>query len=423
MASRTVPISDFCSFEKGLSYKGKHLDEDGPLLLGIGTINEGGGFKTQKLRTYGGPYKTQHIVEAGDVYVAMTNMAEETSKFLGSAARLPASLVGTGIITHHVCKVKWKTNDPVMQDFLYWIMRSDYFLSHCRNFGSGTTVYSTRAKDAERFEVPAKLNSNQITLTKLLNSISKLEEGLEAKSELIQSKMECLFRSWFMDFDPVKAKAEGKLPYGMDEETAALFPDSFKNSEIGLIPTGWSVSTIHDISKQRKDIVKPDEFNHLLPYIGLQHMPRKSIALTEWGNSVDVVSNKFRFSKKDILFGKLRPYFHKVGPAPLDGVCSTDILVIQPIDEKLGGFLIPILSSEHFVNFVSGISEGVGLPRTKWAHFKLYKFALPPVEIREKFSLIVDLMLHNIDSFIDESKALDQMRNSLLKGLMSRENL
>ena len=88
-------------------------------------------------------------------------------------------------------------------------------------------------------------------------------------------------------------------------------------------------------------------------------MPRKSIALTEWGSSAGLDSNKFRFGKRDILFGKLRPYFHKVGPAPLDGVCSTDILVIQPIDDELGGFLLPILSSEHFVNFVSGISEGL----------------------------------------------------------------
>ena len=240
-------------------------------------------------------------------------------------------------------------------------------------------------------------------------------------ANITQKIISTLFRSWFIDFEPVKAKEDGKLSYGMDEEIAALFPDSFVDSELGPIPAGWTIGTIHDIAKQRKDIARPEVFNEMLPYIGLEHMPRNSIALTEWGVSEGLESNKFGFSKKDILFGKLRPYFHKVGPAPLEGVCSTDILVIQPIDEKLGGFLLPILSSEHFVNFVSGISEGVGLPRTKWEHFKLYKIALPPVEIRDKFVSLVDPMLQIIESFIHESKGLEHARDALLPRLMSGE--
>ena len=266
----------------------------------------------------------------------------------------------------------------------------------------------------ENEEIKSKIINQLFSIDCLISCKERLNEKV---SELIST----LFRSWFIDFDPVKAKTEGKLPYGMDEETAALFPDSFVDSELGRIPAGWTIGTIHDIAKQRKDIAKPDVFDDMLPYIGLEHMPRNSIALTEWGVSEGLESNKFRYSKKDILFGKLRPYFHKVGPAPLEGVCSTDILVIQSIDEKLGGFLLPILSSEHFVNFVSGISEGVGLPRTKWEHFKLYKIALPPIEIREKFVSLVDPMLQIIESSIHESKGLEHARDALLPRLMSGE--
>ncbi len=57
-----------------------------------------------------------------------------------------------------------------------------------------------------------------------------------------------MFRSWFIDFDPVKAKSEGRLPYGMDEETAALFPDSFEDSDFGPIPKGWKIGKLSDIA-------------------------------------------------------------------------------------------------------------------------------------------------------------------------------
>jgi restriction endonuclease S subunit len=75
-------------------------------------------------------------------------------------------------------------------------------------------------------------------LTSLCNTQTTLTSFISAK-----------FHSWFIDFDPVKAKADGKLPYGMDEETAAMFPDSFEDSELGPIPAGWTWGTLLDISK------------------------------------------------------------------------------------------------------------------------------------------------------------------------------
>ena len=79
------------------------VDEDGPFLVGIGTISEGGGFKSQKLRTYSGPHKSEQRISPGEIYVAMTNMAEETSRFLEVRRDFR---VGQeyGILTHHVSK-------------------------------------------------------------------------------------------------------------------------------------------------------------------------------------------------------------------------------------------------------------------------------------------------------------------------------
>ena len=308
-------------------------------------------------------------------------------------------------------------------DFINSALEGYHFQFQMNAYVTGTTNSHQRVKKPDFLHLTILFPEKNIR-DKIGNLHSCLRRKLVTNKKITEycsGYISYLYRSWFIDFDPVKAKAKGKLPYGMGENTAALFPDTLEDSEIGPIPTGWAVGTIHDIAKQRKDTVRPDDFGDMTPYIGLEHMPRKSIALTEWGGSAGLDSNKFRFGKRDILFGKLRPYFHKVGPAPLDGVCSTDILVIQPIDDELGGFLLPILSSENFVNFVSGISEGVGLPRTKWDHFKLYKIALPPAEIIEKFTSIVRPLLDNIESSIYESKELNYVRDELLPELMSGE--
>jgi type I restriction enzyme S subunit len=416
-----VPLGELCSIRKGLSYKGEFIGQEGPALLGIGTIQEGGGFRNDNIRTYGGPYKTENVLNHGDVYLALTNLAELHRRFLGSAAKVPHDLPHLGITTHHVAKVIWKTDDMMMQDYLYWVMHTPDFLQHCAYFGIGTTVYSTHSKDVERFEVPNHLNRRQKTTTQLLNSIAESQNKLDKVHNCIQSKIQALFRSWFIDFDPVKAKAESKLPCGMNEETAALFPDSLEDSEVGSIPAGWMVKSIHDIATQRKDVANVGEFNDRVPYIGLEHMPRGSIALNAWGDAGRLESNKFRFSTGDILFGKLRPYFHKVGLAPIEGVCSTDILVLNPIDKDDREFLLSIVSSPQFVNFVSAVSEGVSLPRTKWVHFKLHKFALPPVELRKKFSDTIRPLLTLIQLNIHHSRSLSESRDALLPRLISGE--
>ena len=95
-----------------------------------------------------------------------------------------------------------------------------------------------------------------------------------------------------------------------------------------------------EVANQRQSAASPQEIDTATPYIALEHMPKQCISLSEWGTADGLASNKFRFKRGDILFGKLRPYFHKVGVAPLDGVCSTDIVVITPVSADWFGFVL-----------------------------------------------------------------------------------
>src|SRR5438445_4522365 len=134
-------------------------------------------------------------------------------------------------------------------------------------------------------------------------------------------------------------------------------------SELGEIPIGWCVGNIGEIAENPRRGILPPETKQGTPYIGLEHMPRRSIALSEWGDASKTVSNKFQFLKGEILFGKLRPYFHKVGVAAVNGVCSTDILVITPKSPEWYGLVLGHVSSDDFVDYADAASTGTKMPR------------------------------------------------------------
>ena len=197
-----------------------------------------------------------------------------------------------------------------------------------------------------------------------------------------------------------------------------LFPDRLVLSELGEIPEGWEVRALGDVAKQRRSGVRPEEIDAESPYIALEHMPKRCIALAQWGNADGLASSKFKFEQGDILFGKLRPYFHKVGVAPLDGVCSTDIVVVHPKSNLWSGFVLGHTSSAEFVDYTDATSTGTRMPRTNWADMARYKVALPSIGVSQAFTRLVEPCVNRIVSAIHESHSLAAQRDALLPKLV-----
>jgi type I restriction enzyme S subunit len=150
-------------------------------------------------------------------------------------------------------------------------------------------------------------------------------------------------------------------------------------------------------------------------------MPRKCIALSEWESDAKLVSNKLEFKRGEILFGKLRPYFHKVGVAPLDGVCSTDILVVRPQKPEWFGFVLGHVSSVELVKHTDAASTGTKMPRTNWNDIARFEVALPPESLAAEFTDLIRPMIDRIITNIHESRRLAELRDALLPKLLSGE--
>ena len=304
--------------------------------------------------------------------------------------------------------------------FVYYLARDSNFRAFAIHSMQGSTGRQrVTANSLRLFEFALPPLDEQHAIAHILGALDDKIELNRQMNETLEGMARAIFKSWFVDFDPVRAKMEGWVPAGMDAETAALFPSAFQDSPLGKIPKGWEVGTLGEIARSIRRNVKVSEINSDELYIGLEHMPRRNIALSQWQTADELGSNKYRFRKGEILFGKLRPYFHKVGVAPLDGVCSTDILVIQPIDSEWFGIVLGLVSTNEFVAYTDAHSVGTRMPRTNWKDMSRYKIALPKVKIAQKYVEIMRPFIEKIIANIHQSRALSQIRDALLPKLLS----
>ena len=280
----------------------------------------------------------------------------------------------------------------------------------------------------------------QRAIAHILGTLDDKIELNRRMNQTLEEMSRALFKSWFVDFDPVRAKAtlkhhasppQGRSDWSverarayldrMDADIAALFPDSFVDSELGPIPEGWEVKALGECAAQRRRGVSPEQIDAGTPYIALEHMPKRCIALPQWGTAGGLASSKFRFEQRDILFGKLRPYFHKVGVAPIAGVCSTDIVVISPVSDEWFGFVLGHASSSEFVHYTDATSTGTKMPRTNWTDMSRYQVALPSQKLADFFSKSIQPAIDRIVSSIHESRSLTAVRETLLPKIISGE--
>lgn len=402
----------------------------------IGEIAEivGGGTPSTKIPEYFGgniPWITpkdlsirhERYIKQGKRNLSSQGLENSSAKLVPANSVLLTTRAPIGYVA--IAKNELATN----QGFRSLILRESYsheFLYYwlCANteelkrhasgstFGelSGSTLKSIRLKIP-----PAPV---QEFISNILGTLDDKIELNRRMNSTLEEVARTLFKSWFVDFDPVRAKMEGR-DTGLPKRIGDLFPDRFVDSELGKIPDGWKIYYFGEIVDSLNRNINPSTLTNQTPYIGLEHMPRNSIALANWDTSEAVFSTKNRFNKGNILFGKLRPYFHKVGIAPVEGICSTDILVLCPRDPIWGAYSVAIASSRDFIDYASQLSTGTRMPRVSWTSLSNYPICLPPRKLIHHFNDSVDPLLRLIISNVLSCHELTSIRDVLLPELVT----
>lgn len=249
------------------------------------------------------------------------------------------------------------------------------------------------------FDVPGPVEQRRIA--DILSSYDDLIEINRRRMSLLEESARLLYREWFVRL---------------------RFPGHEHTRIVDGVPNRWDQKTLGDLCVEIRDSVLPDALEPDTPYIGLEHMPRRSISLSEWGMAEQVTSSKHRFKESEILFGKIRPYFHKVGVAFVDGVASSDAIVIRPRDTVFHSLVLMTASSDEFVAVTSqAMKEGSKMPRADWKQMQAYQVPLPPPGLLSTFDGVIQPILAQLKTLTFANQKLRAARDLLLPQLMSGE--
>lgn len=252
MSFDLTTLGEFATIQGGFAYKSQDfITEPGIPVLKIKNIRHG--FIDYASLSYVSEEvahsTTRWFTEKGDILISMT----------GSGPSAPESLVGRvarvwenepkALINQRVGRLILREKEEVHLDFLYFLLSQKETQSYlvANSTGSANQV-NISSKTIEGVPCPRVGFNESKEISDFLNILELRARLLRETNKTLESIAQAIFKSWFVDFDPVHAKMEGRQPEGMDEATAALFPDSFEESELGLIPRGWQVKNLDKVA-------------------------------------------------------------------------------------------------------------------------------------------------------------------------------
>ena len=265
-------------------------------------------------------------------------------------------------------------------------------------------------------------------------------------NQILEAIAQAIFQSWFVDFEPVKAKiaaiAEGRDPlraamgaisgkteaeidalpseqYEQLAATAALFPDEMEASELGEIPRGWAFKSVADIAQFASGKVDVSSLDEDI-YISTENMLENRGGVTR-ATSLPSVITVPSFKAGQILVSNIRPYFKKIWMARFDGGRSPDVLAFEPADSQWAEFLYNLMYQDAFFEFMTRTAKGAKMPRGDKDAIMGWKFPCPDELLMVVFSEKVRPIYAHTESLTLQSKSLAELRDTLLPKLLSGE--
>lgn len=176
----------------------------------------------------------------------------------------------------------------------------------------------------------------------------------------------------------------------------------------------WPIVPFGDVVRNVDEAVRNPSDSELERFVGLEHMDPESLSIKRWGLIADGTSFTRKFTAGQVLFGKRRAYQRKVAVADFDGLCSSDILVFEPADERLLAELLPfIVQTEGFFQHALGTSAGSLSPRTRWRDLAAYEFALPSLDEQRRIAEILWAAEEERERFGDVLAAVSKLSEAL----------
>jgi len=355
----------------------------------------------------------------GDTLLARITPCLENGK-TAQVSCLDADIVGEGSTEFIVlCGI-----DPEDNDFVYYLCRDPEFRKYAIGRMEGTSGrqrVSWQSIAAYEFlhSPPKERRASTKVLAALDDRITLLRETNATLEEIAQA----LFKSWFVDFDPVRAKQGGGQPEGMDAETAALFPNEFQQSELGEMPKGWEIGTLNDVANLNPETWGTNNQPKSISYIDLANAKDNNFESFEYLNFTDAPSRARRILRDgDTIIGTVRPGNRSFAfiRNPIDNLtASTGFAVLRPIKKSNAEFIFLASTQDASIEHLAHIADGGAYPAVRPNAVSGIQVFLPPDEILLQFHKITEPILLTVSENQNRAKLLADLRDAVVPRLIS----
>jgi type I restriction enzyme S subunit len=307
-------------------------------------------------------------------------------------------------------------------NFLNYVLRSPAYRELLTRIGSGTTITNLSQDTLAGIEIDLPLLPEQRAIAHFLGTLDDKIELNRRMNQTLEAITRALFQSWFVDFGPVHAKAEGREPAGMDAETAALFPDSFQESKLGLIPEGWEVTTIGNVAKINARSLKPSLAPDTIHYVDISSVERGRLLESREVAFSEAPSRARRLVEAgDTIWSCVRPnregHWFVQSPDP-NLVVSTGFAVIHPLQVS-ANFLNLWTTEQAFVDYLTSNADGSAYPAVRASHFEAASILAPSPSVSKAFERVAAPLRRKQHANRQESESLAAIRDALLPKLIS----
>ena len=294
---------------------------------------------------------------------------------------------------------KFKSINPY---YIYYLLKN----LHLEEYGGGSTVPTLNRNDIhqQKVYIPDDLKYQNevsnffISIDKKINLNNKINDNLEQQAKL-------LYDYWFTQFD---FPDENGKPY-RTSGGKMVWNEQLKRD----IPEGWEVKSLTEILQKNTDVF---DYQSIQPAVDLSIMPSNSMAISQLNSSNSFTTNLFTMKKGDILFGSIRPYLHKAGFAPCDGVVAGTVHSFRVKNSQDNNFALMTVSRDKFFNYAVNVSSGTKMPVVSSDSILDYKVPYNN-KIARKYNKIPLIAI--ISSHIQENQKLISLRDWLLPMLMN----
>jgi len=293
---------------------------------------------------------------------------------------------------------------------------------HTQGYRDGSVAERLNLPTIRGLPVALPPLSQQSAIAHILGTLDDKIELNRRMNETLEAIALALFRSWFVDFDPVRAKAEGRDP-DLPKPLAELFPDAFEDSVLGEIPKGWRCAALPEVVEVNPVRALPK--GQLAPYLDMANMPTQGHTP---GATIDrPYASGMRFMNRDTLVARITPCLENGKMAYVDflqdgevGWGSTEFIVLRPKGPLPTEFAYCLARSDQFRDFaIQSMTGSSGRQRVPAESLSHYFLAAPAKAVAERFGTLIRPLFARAREATDESRTLAALRDTLLPKLIS----